>query len=412
MDKKIFDSFMESKWFVRILALILALLLYGVAYIEENGTTTPGRSSNNSTTVEDVKVEVYYDDENFVVTGVPQTVDVYIEGSSSLVQSAKNLRDFIVYVDLYDAKIGVQKVSLQIKDLSNKLTAKITPATITVNVQEKVTTELPVEAEFNRSALEDGYTSQQAIIEPKTVKITGAKDVISEISYVKAIIEVDGSIDKTFTQKANVSVLDRHLNKLDVVVEPESVEVTVPVDSPKKTVPIIIKQEGTPKEGIIIRSIEPVIREIIIFGKQKIIDEITSIEIPVDVSKYEKNEEITVPIKLPEGVTGATPESITVNITVEKEVEKEIKNIPITYNGLNDDYTVDFLSPEDGRASIVVRGPADEVNKLKANDFTIVLNLENYSVGEHEVNTNITGPEHIEWSSNINKVKILIENNT
>ena len=38
------------------------------------------------------------------------------------------------------------------------------------------------------------------------------------------------------------------MNKLNVIVEPETVKVTIPVNSPQKTVPVIIKQEGTPEK--------------------------------------------------------------------------------------------------------------------------------------------------------------------
>jgi len=107
---------MESKWFIRIFALVIAILLYLSVSVDQRGSNYSAGSNNFSTTVEDVPVEAYYDQENFVVTGLPETADVHLEGNSSIVQITKSLRDFTVYVDLTNAPIGIQKAELKVKN--------------------------------------------------------------------------------------------------------------------------------------------------------------------------------------------------------------------------------------------------------------------------------------------------------
>ena len=123
------------------------------------------------------------------MSGIPATVDVTLKGPLTHIQSAKALKNFEVYVDLSKANIGKQKVKLKVKDLSDKLTATMKPATVNVSVQEKITKEFKVEAEFNSSQIEEGYSAGQPVVEPSNVKITGAKSVIDRISYVKATLE-------------------------------------------------------------------------------------------------------------------------------------------------------------------------------------------------------------------------------
>ena len=86
------------------------------------------------------------------------------------------------------------------------------------------------------------------------MKITGAKDVIDRISYVKATLKEKNKLKETFTDEANIQVLDKDLNKLDVEVDPEKVKVTIPVKNNSKTVPINIMRKGTPPDGITINS--------------------------------------------------------------------------------------------------------------------------------------------------------------
>ena len=393
---------------MRGLALILALLLYATAFIDEYGTTPKAGDNTSRERIENVPVTIYYDEDVFVVTDAPKFVDVIVEGNSGLVQSVKNLRDFEVYIDLTNAKIGNQTVELKIRDISDKLRVTIEPATALVNVQEKVTQEFSVEAEFSSSLLEEGYTAEQPIIEPNTVKITGGKDIVNSIAYVRALIETTEPINETFTYRATITVLDEKLNKLDVIVEPNKVDVTIPVVPPKKTVPIVIKQVGTPREGIIIRSIEPHISEIVIFGKKSVLDKIESIEIPVDVSNIDSNQEVTIPIDLQEGIQNATPDSVNVKITVELEASKTITGIPIEYTGLEEGLKLDFITPENGQVNLKVFAASSIINQITGEDFSIKINVENLKQGEHRIDLDIRGPDGVKWEPSVREAVIQI----
>jgi len=398
---------MESKWFVRILALILTLLLYVTAYIENKGIDALLAGDSIVTeTIEDVPVQVYYDEDLFVVSNVPLTADVIVQGKSSLVRSTKNLRDFTVFIDLTDAEIGEQRVKLQVEGISDKLSVRIDPAWVTVNVQEKISKEFSVEVEFNKNLLDDGYVAEQPIVDPATVTVTGGKDVISQISYVKAMVEVDGPITSTFTQSAAVSVLDKNLNKLSVEVKPNRVDVTIPVISPKKTVPITINPVGDPKEGFSIKSIEPVIREVVIYGKQSVLDEISDIKLDVNVAGIDENKEVTVPIKLPDGVRGATPEEVTVKIIVDRITSRTIGNISIQPKNMAAPLEVHFLDPQNGQVSLEVSGPSETVQNLGSSSFQATIDLEGLGPGVHEVPLVVNGPDGIQWKLNQKTAKV------
>ena len=244
------DKLMDNAWFIKILALLLAILLY--FSIPNSGSQSrevnvPGE--NSTTVISDIPVKVYYDTENLVVSGIPDTVEVTIRGQQTLVQSVKALRNFEVFVDLTNAKIGTQKVDFEIRDLSDRLDATIEPKSANISIQEKVTKEFSVEAEFNTDLIEEGYAAGVPNLDPKKVKITGAKDIVDRIMYVKAAIESKEGINETFTQEAQIQVLDKELNKLRVTIEPDTVKVTIPVKAQSKTVPIEIVKKGTLASG-------------------------------------------------------------------------------------------------------------------------------------------------------------------
>ncbi|MBS4174785.1 CdaR family protein [Bacillus sp. FJAT-49736] len=399
------DKFMESKWFMRILALLLALLLF--TSVHDNKSLFKDIKSNKSHTSLQMPVVLYYDEENMVVTGIPKSVEVTLSGPSSLVEYTKSTKNFSVYVDLSNAKIGRQRVKIKVKDLTDKLKAKISPAEIEVSVQEKVTVEKPVAAEFSSDLLAEGFEAGEPSVNPKTVKITGARDVIDQISYVRAVMNLNKKVDTDLTRDASVQVLDRNLNKLNVTVEPYTVEVTVPVKNPSKTVPITINPTGKEKNGVVIDSISTEPKNVTIYGRSDVLKSIDELTLDVDISKIDKDTDLTIPLKSPKGVNKLDPATVTVKVKVQDKVEqKTFSNMKISSKGLDDKYDLEFLSPLGGNVDLKVSGTSQELKSITNHNFDVFLDLAGLKPGDHEVSIEVNGPNDVSWELSSNKAKI------
>jgi YbbR domain-containing protein len=407
------DKWMDNPWFIKILSLVLALLLYSsVSHTGSNKLTdvyVPGEQT--TATITNIPVKAYYDTENLVVSGIPNTVDMTIKGPITHVQTAKALRNFEVYVDLTNAKIGRQKVKLQVKDLSDRLKATIKPATINVTVQEKITKEFKVDAEFNVNQIEDGFAADQPVVEPKRVKITGAKSEIDRIAYVKAVVEDDKPLKDTITREARVQVLDRDLNKLAVVVQPAAVKVTIPIKETNKTVPINIVQKGTPPTGVTISSISLDTKQAVISGSDDILKNTNSVRVEVDVSKITDNTTLTLPVIISNGVTKVTPQLVKATVTVNKQGEKTISGVPIKMKGLAPNNTAEITDPANQMISLIVDGPSAALNTMGPGDFNAYIDLSNLDAGSHDVDIHIDGPPEVKWKPDKSKATITITRN-
>ncbi|RWR13993.1 CdaR family protein [Siminovitchia fortis] len=410
------DKFMDNPWFVRIVAMALAVLLFlSVQDLgNKNGASRPnGMESNEVETITDVPLEKYFDSENLVVTGLPETVNVTIEGQRRFVEATKRQRDFSIYVDLSDLSIGNHRVPILYKDFSEKLKVQVEPVYVEVSIQEKVTKDFTVEPEFNNNILAEGFEAELPIVEPNKVQITGGKETLEKISYVKASIDARGLITDTIKRDTKVTVLDRELNKLDVFVEPEYVTVTVPVNNPRKTVPLKIKQVGSSPEGTVIKRMEGDIEEVMIFGRTDILQKVDEIEAEVDVSKITKDEELDVPIIRPDGINKITPEIVKVKVVTDKAKKKSeetsLSEVPIESKGLAEGLDVEFLSPEDGAVSIKVEGSKDQLKKAQESAFEVFMNMEGLQAGDHEVNLEVKGPKDVKWELSTEKAKVRIK---
>lgn len=442
------DKFTNSAWFMRIVAFALAALLFiSVNFELESDKKSLGLSTapeNGTETIENVPVEVYYDRENLVVSGVPETVDVTLKGAKSLLINAKSQRDFKVYVDLSDPEIsmGDRSVTFKISDLNEKLVATIDPEYAEVNVQERITKEFRVEPEYNSSLLEEGYTAGQPTVNPETVKITGAKDVIDQISYVKANLEISKDLNETVNGQATVKALDRDLNKLDVTIEPASVAVTLKVSIPSKKVSIEPTQTGKTKAGVRIKSISVEPKEVTLYGQEANLDKINALNLPVNISKVDGDTELELDLLKPESVQKMSLGKATVKIRTEKidvdaseeDPEEEVveeeeeqqqeeeeetivedkpaandsktfTNLKINPVGIQDNQEVEL---ESDVSNITLTGSADELKQVSKDDISITVDVSKLDEGKHEVEMAVKVPAGLSWELDSQKVTVTV----
>ncbi len=78
------------------------------------------------------------------------------------------------------------------------------------------------------------------------MQITGSKNVIDNISLVKASVNLENA-NETIEKEVKVTVYDKDGNALPVDVEPSVIKVTVPVASPSKS--FLSKSKGRKSSG-------------------------------------------------------------------------------------------------------------------------------------------------------------------
>ena len=164
--------------------------------------------------------------------------------------------------------MGEHQVKLQVANISEKLEVTLDPAVVDVIVEEKVTKEFRVDPEMNNNLISDEYVLTGMLANPATVFVTGAKSAIDSISYVKASVTENGGLTKSFEQDSNVKVLDRDLNRLDVTISPEVVNVAVNIEAYSREIPLVMRQSGSPQNGVTIDELTMATESVKITGKK------------------------------------------------------------------------------------------------------------------------------------------------
>ncbi|RWZ50128.1 hypothetical protein EQV77_17790 [Halobacillus fulvus] len=322
------DNWIKSVWFIRVISLLLAGLLWVTVNVDDNMDSDSlffNDTSTDTEVIDNVPLEIRFDSEEYVVSGLPQEVSVAVEGPPSAVTPVVRQQNFTVYADLNGLGPGVHEVSLQHSGISNQLAVTLEPKNIEVTIEEKVTEEFSVDVDYlNESSLDENLQLGDGTVDPTNVTITGSSSVVDRVAQVKAIIDVQGADQSIEGQEAPVKVYDNQGNELNVLVEPTSVNVSVPISRRSKEVGVAFAQEGEAPEGVTVDSITSETQQVTVYGPGDLLDGLEQLpEIPIDVTEVTEDQTVEVDLPLPDGVTAVEPETIDVEINIQEPEAEE-----------------------------------------------------------------------------------------
>jgi len=457
------DKWFDNKWFVRVISLVFACLLYFFVDMDvtpqQAETRVPG-SVEQTEILNDVPVNIRIDSDRYVVSGVPELVTVSLEGANSVLTPTIRQRNFEVYVDLEELGEGTHTVDLEYTKVPSELSVFIEPKTIEVEVEEHASEDFPVTVDFiNKDQLPEGYELSDIVVNPEEVTITSSRSVIDQIAIVQVYIDVAGLTESVNNREIPVNVYDSSGNVLNTRVEPESVVVSVNVDNPSKEVPVEVLTTGEVPGGYELISIEPKVENVEIYGTSEVLeetDEVSTVE--VDLSKLNETGTIDVELDLPEGLK-SSEETVEVDVKIEEKKEetaerntdnntddntddntdentdeniddntdkntdenveenveekaaenteekKTIDDVPIALEN-DEDQNVSFIKPTAPLMSVTVEGNEKSVREAKANDFQLSIDLKGLNEGEHNVPVSINGPDNVEYSAEYEQVTV------
>ena len=309
---------LESKWGLRFFALILALLLFlSVNNVLGDSFGTDNIAKDGHKTIKNVPVEVVNNNKDLYVSGAPDTVDVELSGPQSKVLRAQKVEDYKVTLDTTDADTGEQTVPFQVRGLDKDINYRVYPKEATLSIEKKETRKVVVEPNISRYAIDPNYQISDAKLGVRTVKVIGGKEQLDLIAFAKASFREDFQIAQKTTAKANVSVFDKNMNKLDVKVEPSTVDLTVDVEPYHKKVKINLTKKGTPADGFKVSDVTLDESEVEIYGNREALEDIDEITGEVDVNGVSSQTTRSVKLNLPDQATYAKPSDVTATISVE-----------------------------------------------------------------------------------------------
>lgn len=319
-------KFFDRLWFYKIVALFLAILLAIYVNYNQQGFVPEGQRNatvKTATKKENLKVplQVSVDTDKYYVTGYPDKVSLSLSGSTALVTSTVNTQNFRAFIDLSRLKPGKHTVPVKINGLSNQLSYSLNPKKITVNIQKRKSKSFPVQIEYNKDAVPSPYKIGIAKSDPSVVTVTGAKSEVNQIDKIVARVVIPKDEIKTYMREVILVAEDKAGRQLNVVIDPATTNVTIPISLPKKTVKLNLTSHGGSQNKVF--SVSSDIESVKIYGKSDTLKKLDELSVDVDLSHVTSDTEKNVALKLPKGIYQANPAEIPVKIKVSDSNSKK-----------------------------------------------------------------------------------------
>ena len=409
-NAKTIDKFACKKSTLLVISLLLAFCTFIIVDQQSNVMI-----DQYAEILYDRPVTAIFNEELYVVEGLPETVDITLVGQKRHIFLAKQAPSQGVSVDLTGLKPGNHKVTMKYTQKLKSLDYKLDPSTVTVTIYEKKSKNKTLSVDvLHQDDLDSKLYISNVELDRTTAIIKGAEYKLNKVATVKALVDVN---DIPKQQAGEITLKDVPLvaydangNMVDVEIVPSKVTAKLTITSPSKEIPIKVVPKGNIAFGKAIKSMTTSVSTVTVYGTQEAVDEIEQIEAVIDVDKLDKDKEFKVNLKKPAGITELSTKTITVYVYIDSSISKDFDNILIQTRNLDTTkYKVQAATEADRQVTVVVKGSEQAISSVDTSKIYAYIDLEKYGVGTHDVDVEVTGDDlKLSYSSKTKKVRIII----
>ena len=343
----------------------------------------------------DQKVEVLYDEERFVLTGVPETVDITLIGSKADLYIAKHSSSRQVKIDLLDIKEpGTYKVDIKYEKGLSSIEYSVNPSQVTVVAYLKESKNQTLSHKIvNADLLDSSYEISNVSLNMDKVVIRGADFQIAKVASVDALIDVDKLTNVSpgihNLEDIILRAYDANGNVVDVEIHTMSkVTAKVEITSSSRTVPLNFVPVNEMPFGRAISSFTFSQDSVVVYGSAAILDELerNGIDIKVDVSKLNVDTKTTIEIPLPPGVKKVSVNKVEIDIKVTEVATPITMTLKIDALNTPPGFIAGAASADDAEVLVDIKGARNIIINLRESEIQAYVDLSSYTTpGTYDV---------------------------
>ncbi|MFV0250164.1 MAG: YbbR-like domain-containing protein [Bacilli bacterium] len=374
-------------------------------------------NDNSAEVLKNQAINVIYNEEAYVVEGLPDTVDITLIGSKTDLYIAKQTTSGSVTIDLSGLKPGTHKVNIEYKQNTGSIDYMVNPSVATVIIYPKVSETRTLSVDLlNQDVLDSKLVIEKVNYDADKVVIKGAEQQLKKVVEVKALVNIDNIV----TQEVGTSTIknvplkayDSDGNVVDVEIVPETIDVDVVIASPSKELAIKLVPTGNVAFGYAISGLTSSETKVIAYGNADVLDSLTSIVVYVDVDGLKAEKDYKLEITKPVGIKSLSVNNITVKATIGSETSVDLENISIEPRNLSTGYTVNASSKEESKITVNLKGVSSVINAITADNVVAFVDLSGYTEGEYQVDVQVEGTDpKVTYTPKTKKITVKIVKN-
>lgn len=303
------DRLLGNEWFVRLLSVALALLIY--LQVTGQGTGTLSRPLPSvGVQVVGLSGDLWQDSVS------PATVAVTVSGPR---QTVLGLNPSLVTatVNLSGAKPGRQQYLVSVSIPSGLQLRSVTPSAVTVVTEATAAAQRTVDV-TTTGTVAPGYGVISTSSNPSAVIVTGPGSEVAKVTRVIATINVDGA-STPVQGSQSLQALDASGQPVpNVTVTPGQVQVTADVKLlyPTSSLPVQVQVQGQPATGYVVGKVTASPSTATVVAPQSVLSGLSGLPAAVDISGKSATVTEQVPIVQPSGVVAVQPSTVSVTVTI------------------------------------------------------------------------------------------------
>ncbi|MCD8562201.1 MAG: hypothetical protein LRY26_00100 [Bacilli bacterium] len=372
-------------------------------------------TESSAEVLKDQKVTAIFNEEAYVVEGLPEIVDVTLIGNRADLYFAKQSPASDIIVDLSGLKPGTHRVTIKYSQALPSIDYKVNPSVATVIIYPKLSETKTVAVDvLNKDKLDSKFIITNVGIDNDKVVIKGAEHQLAKVVSVKALVDINNlvrqEIGNTVIRDVPLRAYDQSGNVVNIEIVPEKIDVNLDIASPSKDVPIRIVPVGNVSFGKAISSITSNVTSVTIYGEEAALSAINSIPIEVNVEGLRENQEYRLELIKPVGIKHMTVTNVTVGVSLGDSVDVELEGIILESRNLDENiYRVQGVTREDVEVTVILKGVEDVVKQITPSDITAYVDLKGFGPGTHDVDVFVEGNDlKVQYIPKTLKVRIII----
>ena len=314
------------------------------------------------------------------------TIDLKLSGPRILI-SGLDKSDIRIQVDLTNiSAVGTYTLYYEILFPDNVDRSRISReyasrSMVTVKIEELYTKTVPVEVSVS-GEVADGYIymAERLVLDPANLVVSGREKDVEKVAAARIKLDLTGATS-SISRKFDYELLDAEGN----VIEAEGIRLSdnqIQVDAPVylvKTLNLTVKFKESP--GSSLEDVDWKLEQntVEVAGEAASLENKEDILLgEIDLSSLLSDTEMVLDISLPAGtvnLSGYTTTTLTITFS-DNLATKALSVSNISAVGLSEGQSFDRLTSS---VEVMLRGPADEVEQVTAEDVRVVVDLEEYT---------------------------------
>lgn len=396
------EKWLHNNKVMGITAVLVAILLWVVIHLDEQGSLTTPVSNFHSRTINEVQITtIGLNEELFHVQSIdPAYVNIVLRGQETIVNHVRpnaGVDHNQIQLDL--SKItepGQHTLELTSVGFPENVEVMIYPSSVTVTIEEIQSKEVPVVIEVIGNPAE-GYIADHPIVNPIRAIVNVPSSMVQQIVEVRAVIDITDA-KEALEMTSKLVAIDQKGEEVEALITPAVADVIVPITSPFKSVPLQIKLLNQPADGYSVAAVKQSVSDVTIYGPESLLESIDIYEGPdINLAGLNASRKFTLELPLYDDMHQIKPEVLEVEIDIVRSSFKTLEGIPITISGANHNYVTRVLQPESLMVDVTIEGAQTILRQVDSDNVQAIVDVSNLPQGTHELTVKFNLPSYVKY---------------